>query len=118
MSIISAMAKTIIGLTEFVKLHADKKKKRVKARIDTGATRSSMDIQLAKDLHLGPILRRKKVRSAHGTMMRPIIECKIELAGICMTTEFTLADRSHMKYKVLIGQNSLQKHFLIDPSKK
>ena len=32
--------------------------------------------------------------------------------------EFTLADRSHMTYPVLIGQNILKKgNFMIDPNK-
>ncbi|MBR9699174.1 hypothetical protein GOV09_01815 [Candidatus Woesearchaeota archaeon] len=108
------MSKTIIGLTEEVTLHGASKHK-IRARIDTGATRSSMDSTLAKKLHLGPILRQKKVRSAHGSHVRPIIECKITIAKKTFSTEFTLADRSHMKYKVLIGQNALKKDFLIDP---
>ena len=33
-------------------------------------------------------------------------------------TDFTLADRSNMKYSVLIGQNILKQGFLIDPSKE
>ena len=33
-------------------------------------------------------------------------------------TDFTLADRSDMKYPVLIGQNILSKGFLIDPMKE
>ena len=110
------MGKITIGLTEYVTIHGIKKK-RIKARIDTGATRSSMDTTLAKQLHLGPIIKRKKVKSAHGSRLRPVIECQIELANKKMLSEFTLADREHMRYKVLIGQNVLkQQKFLIDPS--
>jgi hypothetical protein len=29
-----------------------------------------------------------------------------------------VADRSHLKYKILIGQNILKKGFIIDPQKK
>lgn len=109
--------KTILGLTEFVTIYG-KEEKRIKARIDTGATRSSMDTKLATELHLGPIIKRKKIKSAHGSRLRPIIEAKIELEGKKINTEFSLADRSHMKFKVLIGQNALKKYFIIDPSRE
>lgn len=117
MSIKKINNKIIIGLTEFVTIYGEEKKK-IRARIDTGATRSSMDTNLAKDLHLGPILRRKKIKSAHGSRLRPVIEAEIELEGKKMMTEFTLADRSHMKYKILIGQNAMKKYFMIDPSRE
>ena len=35
-----------------------------------------------------------------------------------MEAECTVADRSHMKYKMLIGQNVLKKGFIIDPEEK
>ena len=103
--------KIIIGLTEFVTICGIEKKK-IKARIDTGATRSSMDINLAGELHLGPIIKRKKIKSAHGSRLRPVIEANIELKGKKIETEFTLIDRSHMKYRLLIGQNALKEYFL------
>ena len=107
--------KILIGLTATVTVYGNPEKK-VKARIDTGATRSSIDTSLAAELHLGPIIKRKKIKSAHGSRLRPIIEVEIKLEGKKIKTEFTVADRSHMKYGILIGQNALKKHFLIDPS--
>ena len=109
--------KTIVGLTEFVKINGKTKGKRIKARIDTGATKSSIDVNLAAKLHLGPIIKNKMVKSAHGSKLRPVIEVEIEIAKKKIKAEFTLADRDHMKYKVLIGQNILKKDFLIDASK-
>ena len=36
-----------------------------------------------------------------------------------MDTDFTIADRAHLKYKVLIGKNTLRKmRVLIDPNKR
>ena len=35
-----------------------------------------------------------------------------------MKSEFTIADRTHMKYKILVGQNILKEGFLVDPMKK
>ena len=106
----------VIGLTEKVKV-AGKPGKIVIAKIDTGATKSSIDTNFAAELKLGPIIKSRLVKSAHGSKLRPIIEATIELAGKRIRSEFTLADRAHMKYRILIGQNILQEGFLIDPSK-
>jgi len=110
--------KIIIGLVEKVNIYHKKGKKPIMAKIDTGATKSSMDSKLAAELQLGPVIKTKLIKSAHGNRLRPVIEGEIELAGKKIKTEFTLADRLHMKYHVLIGQNILKQRFLIDPSKK
>ncbi len=110
--------KTVIGLSEYVKIIGRDGERKIKARIDTGATKSSIDTNLAADLHLGPVIKSKMVKSAHGNKVRPVIECEIEIAKNNLKAEFTLAERSHMKYRVLIGQNVLKKGFLIDPSKE
>ena len=109
--------KTIIGLTAHIVIFGKKGKKEVLARVDTGATKSSMDHTLAKELELGPGLKHAKVKSAHGVRYRPIVTADILIAGHAMQSEFTLAEREHMRFQVLIGQNILKKGFLIDPSK-
>ena len=106
-----------IGLEEKVTIQHDSGKKSVIAKIDTGATKSSIDTNLAAELKLGPVIKSKLVKSAHGSKLRPIIEASIELAGRKIKSEFTLADRAHMKYRILIGQNILKEGFLIDPTK-
>ena len=110
------MTRKILGLTEPIKVFGTKSKK-VIARIDTGATKSSIDAKLAAELNLGPIIRTKLVKSSHGTSIRPIIKAKISILGEELVEEFTIADRTHMKYQVLIGQNILKHNFLIDPQK-
>ncbi|MBI2108102.1 ATP-dependent zinc protease [Candidatus Woesearchaeota archaeon] len=113
-----ADGKIVIGLVEKVSIKADgKKAMTIDAKIDTGATKSSMDINLANRLELGPIIKSKVIKSAHGNKLRPIIEADIRIAGINMRSEFTLADRSHLKYIMLIGQDILKNGFLIDPNK-
>ncbi len=106
--------RTVVGMVERVYFKQDGKKG-ILARIDTGATKSSIDINLAERLKLGPIISSKVIKSAHGSRLRPIVEAEIILEGKTMKTEFSLADRSHMKYQVLIGQNILKQGFLIDP---
>ena len=111
------MDKTIVGLTEKVVLFSNNgRKKTLMAKVDTGASRSSLDTRLASELNLGPIIKSKIVKSAHGNRLRPIIEAEVDIAGKKIKTEFTLADRSHMKYRILIGVNILKHNFLVNPS--
>jgi len=107
----------VVGLTEdIIMLPGNGNSKQVTAKIDTGATRSSIDIKLASKLSLGPVIKSKMVRSAHGNKLRPVIEAELLLAGKKLKSEFTLADRTQMKYAILIGVNVLKHGFLIDPS--
>ena len=110
--------RVILGLTAKVTI-SGKKEKTLMARVDTGATASSIDTTLAEALNLGPIIRSKIVKSASGIKKRPIIKAKININGALIEAEFTLADRSHMTYQILIGQNVLKEgNFIIDPHKE
>mgnify|MGYP003394505292 FL=1 len=110
----------VLGLTEQVIVIGNKGlQEKVIARIDTGATSSSIDERLAEKLDLGPMVRLKLVKSASGSKRRPLIKVKVRINGKIMEEEFTVADRAHMTYPLLIGQNILKKEkFLIDPLKK
>jgi hypothetical protein len=108
--------KRIIGLTENIKLKGTKENAEILARIDTGATKSSIDLALANRLGLGPVVDSKLVKSAHGVKLRPVVRAEIEIGGKSIQAKFTLADRNHMRYEVLVGQNILKRNFLIDPS--
>lgn len=109
--------KTTIGLVEKILIIGKSKQKGVLAKIDSGATKSSLDKNLADELSLGPIIKSKVVKSVHGSRVRPVIEAEINLANKTIKAEFTIADRIHMKYPVLIGQDILKQGFLIDPNK-
>ena len=111
------MEKKIIGLTTQVVIFGKKGKKEVLARVDTGATKSSIDKKFAQELDMGPALTHARIKSAHGIRYRPVITADILIAGEIRHAEFNIAEREHMKYKILIGQNILKKGFLIDPSK-
>ena len=112
------MKRSVLGLVEKITIIKNDRKKTVNARIDTGATKSSIDSTLARELDLGPIIKKMQIRSSHGTSMRPIIHAEIIIDGRTYKEEFTLAPRSHMSYPVLIGQNILKKgKFLVDPLK-
>lgn len=110
----------IINSVEEVKIRTlDGKKVPVLARIDTGAFRSSIDKRLAKECGLFKkenILwkDRYKYRSAVGVQPRPIIGFTFWVAGRKITSSASVADRSKMKYKVLIGRQDLG-GFLVRP---
>jgi hypothetical protein len=109
--------KTVVGLTQKIKIISpDGKKTSLVARIDTGATSSSIDKHLAEHLKLGPEIKKKMIRSASGSGIRSVIKISIEIKERRLKSKFTIADRAHMKYKALIGQNILKRRFLIDPS--
>ena len=103
----------IINAVEEIKVKGlDGKLTPVMARIDTGAARSSIDKALAKQLGL---LKRENIlwkdryqyRSAVGTQTRPVIGFTFWLAGRKIQTSASVADRSKMKYKVLVGRQDL-----------
>ena len=109
----------IVGLVEKVTLIGNTKEITLYARIDSGATKSSVDKALVNELNLGPVIRSKRVKNVLGSVLRPIINAKVKIANKIREEEFTVADRKHMKYRLLIGQNILKKEkFLIDPLKK
>jgi hypothetical protein len=109
---------TIIGLTEEIVVVGAKGSRKLVARIDTGATKCSVDKELAKELDFGSVIKKRVVKSASGVSHREVINFKVRFKGKTLSGNATIADRSHMKYKVLIGQNILKKgKFLIDPNR-
>ena len=49
---------------------------------------------------------------------RPVIKMGITIGHISQTAEFTLSDRSHLDYQVLVGRNILQDVMVVDVSRK
>lgn len=112
----------------------------LEARIDTGATTSSIDAveprlyraeggsrvrfaigrgpgrPLALDLPLRRMVRIKR----HGMEdeLRPVVELRLRMGTQIMQGEFTLADRSRFDYPVLVGRNLLRERFVVDVSRR
>jgi alpha-L-glutamate ligase-like protein len=104
--------------TERVKIYSPKGKAVVvDARIDTGAVRSSIDVQLAQDLGLlteDNIILKRKYRSSSGKQTRPVIGMTLRMAGRKIKTSANVANRSKMSTPLLIGRNDLA-GFLVNP---
>lgn len=111
------------------------------ARIDTGATTSSLDAaditrlerdgkawvrftvtdRKTKRTHtLESRIKRVVEIKRHGTepQKRLSVGLKVRLGGKNITEEFTLADRSSFEYPILVGRNLLNEVFVVDVSKK
>ncbi|MEM4244973.1 MAG: RimK/LysX family protein [Candidatus Nanoarchaeia archaeon] len=107
------MDKIVVGLTEKVVING----REVIARIDTGAHRSSICKELYSKLNLGPFVGKIKIKNVNSVEVRPTVEAELEIQGKRIRTLFNVADRSKMKYPLLIGQDVLKRGFLVDPSK-
>lgn len=108
----------VIGFVENVVVNTDEGEKIIPARIDTGATKSSIDASIVEELDKGPVVGERVIRNAHGSERRKIVRMKIKIEGKTVNAKFTIANRSQLKYPMLIGRNILKKKFLIDPNKK
>lgn len=94
-----------------------KQRKKVMAKIDTGAWRTSISQKLAEELGLldeSNVLWTKKFRSSLGMEERPVINLTFWLAGRKIITPASVAKRMALKYPVIIGRKNL-KGMLVDP---
>jgi len=111
----------LIGPVEYVKVIGHHGEARVKGKIDTGASRTSVDVWLAANIGLGPTVDVAKVKSALASQVRtrPLVRGEVEVGGVRFALPVTVNDRSDMRYPVLIGMDILRSgRFLIDPTKK
>ena len=105
--------KIVLGLIEKIRLNEEE----VMAKIDSGASRSSIHIKLASKLKLGPVIKSVRIKSSHGIQLRPVVKANVLIAGKKVEGSFTITNRENLKYPVLIGQEILKQGFLIDPLK-
>ena len=128
----------VIGWREWVGL-PDLAIKAVKAKVDTGARSSSLhasDIQeferdgkLWVRFNVHPSQRKKQkvvqaeaeildhrlVRSSSGkASQRPVILTTVQLLGARWQVELTLADRSKMGFRMLLGREAIRGRFNVD----
>ncbi|MDC0887002.1 RimK/LysX family protein [Altererythrobacter sp.] len=130
-------ARQIVGWREMVAL-PELTGARIPAKIDTGARTSSLHatdierfdrdghrwIRFELDIGLGqsepvtvevPHADRRLVTSSNGEAQeRFIIKTTLQIGVVRFPAEFSLANRSDMKFPILVGRTALRKRFLVD----
>ncbi|WP_432453454.1 MULTISPECIES: ATP-dependent zinc protease family protein [unclassified Agarivorans] len=132
--------KTVIGETEWVSL--EHQKMAFQARIDTGAATSSLNAvdivkferdgknwvrfnlrhdTIKQDIMIErPVIRTAEViqSSSNSAEKRPVVSMLVKLGPISEKVQFTLSDRSHLSYPVLLGRSFLKDISVVDISHK
>ncbi|MBD3171019.1 hypothetical protein GF326_00970 [Candidatus Bathyarchaeota archaeon] len=109
----------IIGLEEEITIKGLLGEKKVKAKIDTGADRTSVDDDIAAEIGLGPIHKIVKVKSSLSgkSKKRLVVDAEIVIKGEHHKIPVSISERDHMSYELIIGKDILKKcKFLIDPT--
>jgi RimK family alpha-L-glutamate ligase len=99
-----------VGYIEEVVVTGTSGAEQVFAKSDTGATRSSIDTELAADIGAGPIksMTRVKTGSSRSGKSRPVVDLVIGVGGTQHTVTASVEDRSHMEYPLLLGRDILK----------
>jgi hypothetical protein len=127
--------KIVVGWRESVAL-PDWKIPTLRAKIDTGAKTSALDVdqiellpgrKIRFDVVLSnqhrrrrkwitaAIARTTKIRSSNGEReTRYVVETSLELGGLTRLAEFTLVRRENMLCRMLIGRTALSPHYMVD----
>jgi alpha-L-glutamate ligase-like protein len=86
------------------------------AKIDTGASRTSISYDILKKLKIEEFVEKRIVRSSLGEEIRPTVPLTFYLKKEKIETEVFVSDRAQMKYEMIIGRRDL-KNFVINPAK-
>jgi RimK family alpha-L-glutamate ligase len=108
-----------IGYTEQVVVSGTTGRKTVVAKSDSGAARTSIDLQLAADIGAGPIHTVSRVRSGSSRQAttRPVVDLVVGIGGEQYTVPANIQDRTHMSHSLLLGRDIL-KHYRLDVSRR
>ena len=110
----------IIGAIEPVIVRGKRGEVNVQARVDTGASRTTVDADIAARAGLGPVLGTVRIRQSISKQpeTRPLVDADLIIGGEEFDVAAAIADRAEMKYHVIIGMDILASgKFLVDPSR-
>lgn len=104
----------VLGVIEKITILGSQTKKVVRAKVDTGAFRTSIDSGLVEELGLDTHNMLVHVRSGSGRQRRRTVKLTFKLKGREISTVATYTPRSHLRFPVIIGRRDM-KGFLVDP---
>ena len=110
----------IIGIIQEVLVRGPSGGLLVRAKVDIGAVRTTLDTGLAKGLDLGPVLRHVRTRAAAANHpeQRDVVSAVLEIAGQTFEVQVAVTDRQDMQYHMIIGMDVLRRsNFLLSPRK-
>jgi hypothetical protein len=133
----------VIGWKEYVDF-VDWKIRRVKAKIDTGARTSAIDVDsyhlseangegLVVEMRLrlhrrrphrevvvrAPVVKMIVVCNSNGLReQRPLIETRIRLGPVVKTVRLTVTNRANMRFAMILGRKAIEGDFAVDVSRK
>jgi hypothetical protein len=139
----TATGRTLIGWKEYLDF-PEWGLRRIKAKIDTGARTSALDVasyELREDGPRGLIARlrlslhRKDpgrltvveapvqgmvvVRNSSGlSEQRPLIEATVRLGPVTKRVRLTVTNRAGMRFRMILGRKALEGDFVVDVSQK
>lgn len=101
-----------VGYTERVQVCGQQRSEVVIAKSDTGATRTSIDTELAGRIGAGPILDVTSVKSgaSSNSKTRPLVEVSLRIGDYTHDVVVNVEDRSHMEHPVLLGRDILDSY--------
>lgn len=105
-----------LSVIEKIVIHGPNKKKTVRAKIDTGAYRTSIDVDLVHELGLDTHDKLVHVRSGSGRQKRKTVKVAYKMRGKTIKTIASYTERSHLRFPIIIGRRDLE-GFLVDPGK-
>jgi hypothetical protein len=107
---------------------------KVPARIDTGASMTSLDVrdltvrkglaqfrlpeQHGNVLISLRVIRHCNIRSSDARERRPVVEMELCVGSRRMRVEVNLNDRSRMEYPLILGRNVLNQGFIVDSARE
>jgi hypothetical protein len=115
---------------------------RVRVKIDTGAWTSALDVadcvleegaegvvaclrmvlprRRRQVLEIrAPVLRQTRVRNSGGLCeQRPVVEALVRLGPVQKRIPLAVTNRSHMRYRMILGRQALAGSFVVDVSRK
>ena len=134
--IVKVMPNNVIGAVE--RIYLPPMKSAFLARIDTGATTSSLDADTVKPFERDgdkwvafsiinretgekyefekPLVKGIIIRRAGENEHRPIVEMDVKMGGEKFKANFTIAEREKFDYQMLVGRNILSGRAIVDVS--